>query len=54
MSPAATSTTRCSRTPKRQLSAIDAAKIKWWCADVQNDVLDACVQLYGGYGYMNE
>ena len=23
-------------------------------ADVQNDVLDACVQLYGGYGYMNE
>jgi alkylation response protein AidB-like acyl-CoA dehydrogenase len=39
---------------KRKLSAIDAAKIKWWCADVQNDVLDACVQLYGGYGYMNE
>ena len=21
---------------------------------VQNEVLDACVQLYGGYGYMNE
>jgi alkylation response protein AidB-like acyl-CoA dehydrogenase len=39
---------------KGQLSAIDAAKIKWWCADVQNAVLDACVQLYGGYGYMNE
>ena len=38
---------------KRQLSAIDAAKIKWWRADVQNNVLDACVQLYGGYGYMN-
>jgi len=37
-----------------QLSATDAAKVKWWCADVQNDVLDACVQLYGGYGYMNE
>ena len=32
---------------KRELSPIDAAKIKWWCADVQNDVLDACVQLYG-------
>ena len=39
---------------KGELTAIDAAKVKWWCADVQNDVLDACVQLYGGYGYMNE
>ena len=36
------------------LSAVDAAKAKWWSAQVQNDVLDACVQLYGGYGYMNE
>ena len=39
---------------KGELTAVDAAKVKWWCADVQNDVLDACVQLYGGYGYMNE
>ncbi|MBA3528270.1 MAG: acyl-CoA dehydrogenase family protein [Propionibacteriaceae bacterium] len=36
------------------LSAVDAAKAKWWTAQVQNDVLDACVQLYGGYGYMAE
>ncbi len=36
------------------LTAIDAAKAKWWSAQVQNEVLDACVQLYGGYGYMNE
>ncbi|HEX8496725.1 MAG TPA: acyl-CoA dehydrogenase family protein [Actinomycetales bacterium] len=36
------------------LSAADAAKVKWWSAQVQNDVLDECVQLYGGYGYMNE
>jgi alkylation response protein AidB-like acyl-CoA dehydrogenase len=36
------------------LSAVDAAKAKWWSAQVQNDILDACVQLYGGYGYMNE
>ena len=36
------------------LSAVDAAKAKWWTAQVQNDVLDQCVQLYGGYGYMNE
>jgi long-chain-acyl-CoA dehydrogenase len=37
-----------------ELTAVDAAKVKWWAADVQNEVLDACVQLYGGYGYMNE
>ena len=36
------------------LSAVDAAKAKWFSAQVQNDVLDACVQLWGGYGYMNE
>ncbi|MBO9522167.1 MAG: acyl-CoA dehydrogenase family protein [Nocardioidaceae bacterium] len=39
---------------KGQLTAIDAAKAKWWTSQVQNDVLDHCVQLYGGYGYMNE
>ncbi len=37
-----------------RLSAVDAAKAKWWTAQVQNDVLDACVQLHGGYGYMTE
>lgn len=37
-----------------ELSAVDAAKAKWWSAQVQNDVIDACVQLHGGYGYMNE
>jgi alkylation response protein AidB-like acyl-CoA dehydrogenase len=37
-----------------ELSAIDAAKAKWWSAEVQNRVIDACVQLYGGYGYMDE
>ena len=36
------------------LTAVDAAKAKWWSAQVQNTVLDACVQLYGGYGYMRE
>ena len=39
---------------KGELTAVDAAKAKWWSAQVQNDVLDECVQLYGGYGYMNE
>jgi alkylation response protein AidB-like acyl-CoA dehydrogenase len=36
------------------LTAVDAAKAKWFSAQVQNDVLDACVQFWGGYGYMNE
>ena len=39
---------------KGELTAVDAAKAEWWSAQVQNDVLDECVQLYGGYGYMNE
>jgi long-chain-acyl-CoA dehydrogenase len=39
---------------KGELTAVDAAKAKWWTSQVQNDVLDHCVQLYGGYGYMNE
>jgi alkylation response protein AidB-like acyl-CoA dehydrogenase len=37
-----------------ELSAVDAAKATWWSAEVQNAVLDECVQLHGGYGYMNE
>lgn len=39
---------------ERKLTAVDAAKAKWWSAQVQNDVLDECVQLHGGYGFMNE
>jgi alkylation response protein AidB-like acyl-CoA dehydrogenase len=39
---------------QHQLSAVDAAKAKWWSAEVQNIVIDACVQLHGGYGYMEE
>ncbi len=39
---------------KGELTAVDAAKAKWWSAQVQNEVLDECVQLYGGYGFMNE
>jgi len=39
---------------KGEFSAIDAAKAKWWTSQVQNDVLDHCVQVHGGYGFMNE
>ncbi len=37
-----------------ELSAVDAAKAKLWSSEAQNAVIDACVQLYGGYGYMQE
>ena len=37
-----------------ELDPVDTAKLKWWTADVQNKVADACVQLFGGYGYMQE
>jgi alkylation response protein AidB-like acyl-CoA dehydrogenase len=36
------------------LSAVDAAKAKWWSAEIQNRVIDSCLQLHGGYGYMQE
>lgn len=39
---------------KGELSPVDAAKAKWWTSDVQGQVVDACVQLHGGYGYMEE
>jgi alkylation response protein AidB-like acyl-CoA dehydrogenase len=37
-----------------QLSPEDAAMAKWWCTEMQGRVLDRCVQLHGGYGYMTE
>ena len=37
------------------LSAEDAAAMaKWWCTELQGRVVDRCVQLHGGYGYMLE
>jgi alkylation response protein AidB-like acyl-CoA dehydrogenase len=36
------------------LDDVDTAKAKWWSAQVQNRIIDACLQLHGGYGYMDE
>jgi alkylation response protein AidB-like acyl-CoA dehydrogenase len=36
------------------LSAADASAAKFWCTELQKRVVDACVQLFGGYGYMTE
>jgi alkylation response protein AidB-like acyl-CoA dehydrogenase len=37
-----------------ELSAVDAAMAKWWLTELQGRVIDRCVQLHGGYGYMLE
>ena len=36
------------------LTAVEAAKAKWWCTETAKKVIDGCVQLHGGYGYMME
>ncbi|HVX16997.1 MAG TPA: acyl-CoA dehydrogenase family protein [Acidimicrobiales bacterium] len=37
-----------------ELTADEAAAAKWWCTELQKRVVDRCVQLHGGYGYMLE
>ncbi|WP_410874591.1 acyl-CoA dehydrogenase family protein [Nocardia sp. A7] len=37
-----------------ELSAADAARIKLFCTEVAGRVIDKCLQLHGGYGYMLE
>ena len=36
------------------LTAVEAAKAKWWATDMQGRLIDRCLQLFGGYGYMME
>ncbi len=37
-----------------EFSAVDAAKNKWWCTEKAKTIIDGCLQLHGGYGFMNE
>lgn len=37
-----------------ELSTVEASEAKWWCAELQMEVADRCLQLHGGYGYMSE
>src|ERR1700734_668785 len=37
-----------------ELSNTDASMVKWWDTELCNRVVDRCLQLYGGYGYMAE
>jgi alkylation response protein AidB-like acyl-CoA dehydrogenase len=38
----------------RNLTAEEAAMAKWWTTELQTKVMDQCLQLHGGYGYMLE
>jgi acyl-CoA dehydrogenase len=37
-----------------ELDPAEAAMVKYWLTDKQCEVIDRCVQLHGGYGYMRE
>ena len=37
-----------------RLSTEEASMLKWWNTELCNKVVDRCVQLHGGYGYMRE
>lgn len=37
-----------------KLDTATASMAKYWCSDLQCKVMDECVQLFGGYGYMWE
>lgn len=36
------------------LDAVTASMAKWWCTEKQVETADECLQLHGGYGYMQE
>ncbi|WP_329409103.1 acyl-CoA dehydrogenase family protein [Nocardia vinacea] len=37
-----------------ELTAEEAAAAKWWTTETQWEIVDRCLQLHGGYGYVNE
>lgn len=37
-----------------ELDVTGAAMIKLWCSEQQTQIVDRCLQLHGGYGYMEE
>ncbi|MBK5222512.1 MAG: acyl-CoA dehydrogenase family protein [Acidimicrobiia bacterium] len=42
------------RLNEQRLSPDEAARAKYWSTEVQQRVIDRCLQLFGGYGYMTE
>lgn len=44
----------CELVCEDKLDTATASMAKYWCSDLQCKVMDECVQLHGGYGYMWE
>ena len=44
----------CELLVQKKLDTATASMAKYWCTDLQCKVMDECVQLFGGYGYMWE
>lgn len=42
------------RHARGELDNATASMAKWWCTQKQCDIIDRCLQLFGGYGYMAE
>ena len=36
------------------LTEVDAAMVKWWVTELQQEVANRCLQLYGGHGYLRD
>jgi len=39
---------------KHELDTTTASMAKYWLSDLQNKIVDRCLQLFGGYGFMDE
>jgi acyl-CoA dehydrogenase len=39
---------------RKELTGEEAAQAKWWTTELNFRTMDACLQLHGGYGYMEE
>ena len=37
-----------------ELDANTAAAAKFWCTERENEIIDTCLQFFGGWGYMDE
>ena len=37
-----------------KLDAATGSMAKYWVTDLENKIIDRCLQLFGGFGYMNE
>ncbi len=52
--PRCSSTTASSGIVEGELDTVTASMAKYWLTDLQDKMIDRCLQLFGGYGYMDE